>query len=222
MFLAQLSHSCTNDVSKEGEVVRNAGRWHCTGGPANLHLSFFVVDLSGGEIVEDTSMKKLLAQLDIETFVFDIKEGLALSDLEAFSKQAQSINYRIVNENTLEVDLNKSQRFISVFLTLFILSPLAYFFISVSEKDKRTDYPGKEIAAKVQKSWNMKFTSKISHVSGDEWAAGNLSYHLKSRPQWIGTSEKINFKDKLSIVEVYENNISEAVSKIGYFKVYGK
>jgi len=121
-----------------------------------------------------------------------------------------------------QVDLNKVQKFISVFLTLFILSPLAYFFVSVSEKDKRTDYPGKEIAAKVQKSWNMKFTSKISHVSGDVWAAGNLSYHLKSRPQWTGTSEKINFKDKLSIVEVYENNISEAVSKIGYFKVYGE
>ena len=121
-----------------------------------------------------------------------------------------------------QIDLNKSQRFISVFLTLFILSPLAYFFISVSEKNKRTDYPGKEIAAKVQKSWNMKFSSKITHVSGDMWAAGNLSYHLKSRPQWIGTSEKINFKDKLSIVEVYENSISEAVSKIGYFKVYGE
>jgi hypothetical protein len=121
-----------------------------------------------------------------------------------------------------QINLNKLKGFATVFIILFIFSPFAYAYVSITETDKRTDYPGKEIAAKVQKSWNMKFSSKITHVSGDMWAAGNLSYHLKSRPQWIGTSEKINFKDKLSIVEVYENSISEAVSKIGYFKVYGE
>ena len=30
------------------------------------------------------------------------------------------------------------------------------------------------------------FDNPITVVMGDEWKAGNLSYHLKSRPSWIG------------------------------------
>jgi hypothetical protein len=31
-----------------------------------------------------------------------------------------------------------------------------------------------------------RFKSKIDVVYGNEWNAGNLSYHLKSRPVWEG------------------------------------
>ena len=71
--------------------------------------------IDGGEIAEDTSMKKLLAQLDIETFVFDIKERASVSELEQFSQQSQSIVYRVIDDHTLEVDLNKSQNLNQVF-----------------------------------------------------------------------------------------------------------
>jgi len=74
--------------------------------------------IDGGEIVEDTSMKKLLAQLDVETFVFDIKVGATLSELEHFSKQSPEIAYRVVDDHTLEVDLNKSQNLNQVFAQL--------------------------------------------------------------------------------------------------------
>jgi ABC-2 type transport system ATP-binding protein len=74
--------------------------------------------IDGGEIVEDTSMKKLLAQLDVETFVFDIKVGSSLSELEQFAKQSQEIAYRVVDDHTLEVDLNKSQNLNQVFAQL--------------------------------------------------------------------------------------------------------
>jgi len=74
--------------------------------------------IDGGEIVEDTSMKKLLAQLDVETFVFDIKVGATLSELEQFAKQSQEIAYRVVDDHTLEVDLNKSQNLNQVFAQL--------------------------------------------------------------------------------------------------------
>ena len=33
-------------------------------------------------------------------------------------------------------------------------------------------------------------TSKINVVYGNEWNAGNLSYHLKSRPVWDGFIER--------------------------------
>ncbi len=71
--------------------------------------------IDGGEIIEDTSMKKLLAQLDIETFVFDIKVGATLSELELFVQKSQTITYRVIDDHTLEIDLNKSQNLNQVF-----------------------------------------------------------------------------------------------------------
>ena len=58
------------------------------------------------------------------------------------------------------------------------------------DKTKRTDYPGKEIARLVQNKWDDNFTNEIKIVIGDEWFAGNLSYHLKSRPVWEGFVER--------------------------------
>tara|TARA_B110000444_G_C18808584_1_gene581346 strand:- start:1397 stop:1762 length:366 start_codon:yes stop_codon:yes gene_type:complete len=71
------------------------------------------------------------------------------------------------------------------FLFIFIFSPIAYLYISLSKDNKRTDYPGKEIARLVQNRWDKNFTNKIAIVVGDEWLAGNLSYHLRSRPKWF-------------------------------------
>ncbi len=91
-----------------------------------------------------------------------------------------------------QINLSKLKGFISVFLILFIFSPFAYAYVSITQEFKRTDYPGKEHAIEVQKRWDKKFKSKINVVLGNEWLAGNLSYHLKSRPRWKG-----NIKDYL-------------------------
>ncbi len=85
-----------------------------------------------------------------------------------------------------QINFRKIQSFLSGFLFLFFLSPILYSYISISQKDKRTDYPGKEIAAKVQITWDQNFDKEIEFVTGNEWNAGNLSYHLKSRPTWEG------------------------------------
>ena len=73
---------------------------------------------------------------------------------------------------------------------LFFLSPILYSYVSISQSDKRTDYPGKEIAMKIQYVWDQDFDKEIQFVTGDEWKAGNLSYHLKSRPKWEGLNNK--------------------------------
>jgi len=83
-----------------------------------------------------------------------------------------------------QIDLNKLRGFTITFIILFILSPFAYALVSIVKKDKRTDYQGKLIAEKVQKVWDKKYNTEIKLVYGDEWMAGNLSYHLKSRPKW--------------------------------------
>ena len=85
-----------------------------------------------------------------------------------------------------QINLKKIKSFLLGFLFLFFLSPIIYSYVSITQKDKRTDYPGKEIALKAQIIWNQDFNKEIQFVTGDEWKAGNLSYHLKSRPTWEG------------------------------------
>ena len=83
------------------------------------------------------------------------------------------------------VDLKKIKKFYYTFLVFFILSPLAYLAVSYADETKRTDFQGKEISRLVQNKWDDNFTNEIKIVVGDEWYAGNLSYHLHSRPVWI-------------------------------------
>ena len=89
-----------------------------------------------------------------------------------------------------QINFLKIKKFLFLFVALFLLSPLAYAYISLSKDNKRTDYPGKKISQKVQKKWDNDFTGEINVVLGDEWIAGNLSYHLKSRPIWEGKIDK--------------------------------
>ena len=101
------------------------------------------------------------------------------------------------------INLKKIRTFFIGFLFLFFLSPILYSYVSITQTDKRTDYPGKEIAAKVQITWNESFNEEIEFVTGDEWKAGNLSYHLKSRPKWDGftNNEKLNNSSKFICVD---------------------
>ena len=74
--------------------------------------------IDGGEIVEDTSMKKLLAQLDLETFVFDLQDNTTIATLTQFVAQSPTMTYRVIDDHTLEVDLNKSQNLNDIFKQL--------------------------------------------------------------------------------------------------------
>ena len=89
-----------------------------------------------------------------------------------------------------QINLKKLKSFMLGFIFFFFLSPVLYAYVSISKDDKRTDYPGKEISIKTQYAWDQQFDSKINVVLGDEWNAGNLSYHLKSRPVWEGFVER--------------------------------
>ena len=92
-----------------------------------------------------------------------------------------------------KIDFKKIKRFYIAFLFFFILSPFSYLGVSLINENKRTDYPGKEISRLVQNKWNENFINEIKIVVGDEWSAGNLSYHLNSRPKWIN-----DLKNKIS------------------------
>ena len=82
------------------------------------------------------------------------------------------------------ININNFKKFYLIFLLLFFISPATYAIVSLTNDFKRTDYPGKEIARLVQNKWDENYYNEIKLVIGDEWYAGNLSYHLSSRPKW--------------------------------------
>ena len=102
-----------------------------------------------------------------------------------------------------QINIKKLNSFLIGFIFLFLLSPILYGYVSISQTDKRTDYPGRDIAIKVQMAWHEQHDEPIKYVLGDEWAAGNLSYHINSRPIWKGfvTKEKLNSFDKYMCID---------------------
>ena len=67
--------------------------------------------INKGIIVENTSMKSLLSKLSIETFVLDIKTTAQAPSLTGFE-------YRLIDDHTLEVDVEKTEGLNPVFTQL--------------------------------------------------------------------------------------------------------
>ena len=104
------------------------------------------------------------------------------------------------------IDFKKIKKFYFIFIFFFFLSPSAYLVISIFDNTKRTDYPGKEISRLVQNKWDENFVNEIKIVIGDEWSAGNLSYHLNSRPIWINDLKNKASKIKDDQGVIYAGN----------------
>ena len=109
-----------------------------------------------------------------------------LSDSSPSLAESLKINFDIKD------DEQTFKEFFKPFLILFLLSPITYGLVSLISENKRTDYRGKVEANKVLQVWQKDFTEKINVVLGDEWHAGNISYHMEGRPVWLG---KINQKN---------------------------
>ena len=58
----------------------------------------------------------------------------------------------------------------------------------------------------VQNKWDENFVNEIKIVIGDEWSAGNLSYHLNSRPIWINDLKNKASKIKDDQGVIYAGN----------------
>ncbi len=122
--------------------------------------------------------------------------------------------------------INNLKRFFLLFTFLFLLYPIAYLCVSFLNDNKRTDYPGKEIARLVENKWNDNFRNEIKIVVGDEWGAGNLSYHLNSRPKWtkslkdsitkIGENEGVIYTGNPQILKKVCPGIFGVIRPVGY------
>ena len=109
----------------------------------------------------------------------------------------------ILKKNIIFDNLKK---FSILFLIFFFASPIIYLTVSLVDNSKRTDYPGKEISRLVQNKWDENFRNEIKIVVGDEWYAGNLSYHLDSRPKWTSNLSKLNKNKKDEDGVIYTGN----------------
>ena len=97
-----------------------------------------------------------------------------------------------------QINFEKIRAFSSIFLILFLLSPILYSYVSISQADKRTDFDGKKLAqqAKVFYETEGEKLGKMEYIKGNEWIAGNISYHLLERPKWIYSSTEVQLCNK--------------------------
>ena len=97
-----------------------------------------------------------------------------------------------------QINFEKMSMFSSIFLILFLLSPILYSSTSISRTDKRTDFDGKMLAkqAKVFYETEGVDLGKMEYIKGNEWTAGNISYHLLERPKWIYSSSEVQLCNK--------------------------
>ena len=70
--------------------------------------------INKGTIVENTSMKALLSKLNVETFVLDIK----LPDAVESDMLLSGFEHRLIDDHTLEVDVEKTEGLNPVFMQL--------------------------------------------------------------------------------------------------------
>ena len=109
----------------------------------------------------------------------------------------------ILKKNIIFDNLKK---FSILFLIFFFASPIIYLTVSLVDNSKRTDYPGKEISRLVQNKWDENFRNEIKIVVGDEWYAGNLSYHLDFKTKWTSNLSKLNKNKKDEDGVIYTGN----------------
>ncbi|MBY5947552.1 ABC transporter ATP-binding protein [Photobacterium rosenbergii] len=67
--------------------------------------------INHGELIENTSMKALLGKLEVETFILDVK-------LNGNKPVLEDINWKLPDNHTLEVDINKGDSLNHVFSLL--------------------------------------------------------------------------------------------------------
>jgi len=99
------------------------------------------------------------------------------------------------------INIKKLKFFKIIIIFFLILSPVAYSIRSINF-DSRTGYEGKEISKTVLKEWKKYTSNSIEKVGFSEWYAGNLSYHLNSRPKVFLIETEDFYKSNSVIIDI--------------------
>ena len=76
-----------------------------------------------------------------------------------------------------EINFEKMKAFTSLFLVLFLISPILYAYVSISKTDKRTDFNGKNLAIQAKdfyetalaKGFNVNQKEQIHNMTLRSW-----------------------------------------------------
>lgn len=85
--------------------------------------------INHGEIIKNTTIKQLLTTLDIETFIFDL-------DKKPDAKLLQLLNAIVIDDNSIQIDVPKSQALNDVFKKI---DKLGYRVLSMRNKVNRLE-----------------------------------------------------------------------------------
>ena len=89
-----------------------------------------------------------------------------------------------------QINIKKLKPFMIGFI-FFSFCHLHFTLMSqYQKKTKELIIQVKKLQLKLNMLWDQQFNTQINVVYGNEWNAGNLSYHLKSRPVWEGFVER--------------------------------
>jgi len=103
-----------------------------------------------------------------------------------------------------------------IIIFFLVLSPVAYSIRSINF-DSRTGYEGKKISKTVLEEWKKYTSNSIENVGFSEWYAGNLSYHLNSRPKVFLRETEDFYKSNSVIID--KNFIEYCKKKINNKKI---
>ena len=82
------------------------------------------------------------------------------------------------------------RRYVAGFLAIFIATPLAYAVVEglepvVRDRPKATQFPGRQLAETITRSWRAKFGTPLPYVGGGEFATNNIAVYSPDRPRVI-------------------------------------
>jgi len=114
------------------------------------------------------------------------------------------------------INITKLKFFKMIIIFFLVLSPVAYSIRSINF-DSRTGYEGKKISKTVLEEWKKYTSNSIENVGFSEWYAGNLSYHLNSRPKVFLRETEDFYKSNSVIID--KNFIEYCKKKINNKKI---
>ncbi|WP_211454330.1 glycosyltransferase family 39 protein [Collimonas antrihumi] len=80
-----------------------------------------------------------------------------------------------------------------------LLLPIAFFILDqlyapkITGNEKRTHFPGTELAQTVADRWHAAIKSPLKYVAGDTWYAGNISFYSSERPSTMFSHGSFRF-----------------------------
>lgn len=85
-------------------------------------------------------------------------------------------------------------RFLMVLFALLVVAWCAYTASMLKADNSSANYPGQEMALRIEQEWNARYHQTFVYIIGPRWEAGVISFYSKSRPAvYIEANSEVSF-----------------------------